>query len=304
MGEIFFILGFVVVIQLLNYYGQKTKRHRAYTNACTRPAVEKTDIVFTGEQSGITEQQVHSILTKRFAYYSWLHKDSQQKFRKRLQSFMHKKTFIIKDHEGFREMPVLVSAAAIQLSFGLKEYRLPFYKYIRIYPEEYFSDHAFLTVLAGNVQQNIISVAWNHILKGYENATDGSNVGLHEMSHALYIQKMVIEENYAESFSYRYNYLASQCKEAFTIEKEGRKNFYSGYADTNLQEFWAESVELFFEKPAAMKEQYPGVFEAMKILLNQDPCNMQCPVLQNHLPLAEKIRRVSKLFYSKTFKKN
>lgn len=43
---------------------------------------------------------------------------------KRLHKFLVSKTFIIKDDEGFKEMPVLVSAAAVQLTLGLKLYLL------------------------------------------------------------------------------------------------------------------------------------------------------------------------------------
>jgi MtfA peptidase len=50
-------------------------------------------------------------------------------------------------------------------------------------------------------------------------------------------------------------------------------NLYSEYALRNFQEFWAESIELFFEKPAAMKAAYPQLYNAMQSLLNQDPFN-------------------------------
>jgi MtfA peptidase len=36
-------------------------------------------------------------------------------------------------------MPILISAAAIQISFGLNDCELPYYKYIRIHKEEYFA---------------------------------------------------------------------------------------------------------------------------------------------------------------------
>ena len=175
-------------------------------------------------------------------------------------------------------MPVLVSATAIQLTFGLKNYLLPFYKYVRIYPEEYFGDT--LKILAGNVQDNTITVAWNHLLKGLENEWDGANVGLHEMSHALYFQKMVIEQEFKHKFSKRYNQLLSECRSAYEDEVKGRVDLYSEYANTNLQEFWAESVELFFEKPAAMQQCYPSVFDAMKKVLNQNPLNSESPVME------------------------
>lgn len=190
-------------------------------------------------------------------------------------------------------MPVLVSASAVQLTFGLKHYRLPFYKYIRIYPEEYIAGHSF-NVLVGTVQGNTITIAWNHLLKGNENPTDGSNVGLHEMSHALYIQKMVIEEKYARKFAVQYNDLLTECTLASKTEIQGMQNLYSAYADTNVQEFWAESVELFFEKPLALSEHYPNVFEAMKWLLNQNPLAPEYPLLQDNLSFSGRMNKLVK----------
>ncbi|HEU4469602.1 MAG TPA: zinc-dependent peptidase, partial [Flavisolibacter sp.] len=202
--------------------------------------------------------------------YRQLRAGEQQRFIQRLLQFMKEKNFIIKDDEGVKDMPVLTSAAAIQISFGLAAYTLPFYRYIRIYPEEYFADLSF-RILTGNVQGNTITIAWNHLLKGYENASDGSNLALHEMAHALYIQKIVIEAGYSKAFSRTYHQLIEECKPAHQAEIKGLQNLYSDYAEQNLQEFWAESVELFFEKPAALHENYPAIFQAMVRLLNQDP---------------------------------
>jgi MtfA peptidase len=288
---IILILIIFVVTQWLKYVGQKDKLHRYYTGTCLPPKVHTHEIVIDGSQFELSEIDLDRILLKRFKYYASLEHNLQLLFLKRLKLFMQKKIFIIKDDEGLKEMPVLVSAAAIALTFGLKDFRLPFYRYIRIYPEEYVAEDS-LRILAGNVQQNIITIAWDHLLKGYNDFSDGSNVGLHEMSHALYIQKIVIEKGYANSFLQKYNYLVKECKDAFNMEVDGVKDFYSDYANNNLQEFWAESVELFFEKPSELNNHYPDVYEALKLLLNQDPTNKSNPVLETNLSFDNKLKRI------------
>jgi Mlc titration factor MtfA (ptsG expression regulator) len=57
----------------------------------------------------------------------------------------------------------------------------------------------------------------------------------------------------------------------FEREKEPGIDFYSAYALKNFQEFWAESIEIFFEKPMQMKTIYPDLYKAISALLNQDP---------------------------------
>ena len=272
---------FYAVILLLDHFEERRRRMAEYTEECVPPSVDETDIVYQGTSDSIDQEEMENILVKRYRYYVQLEQSLKEKFLQRLHHFMNSKTFIIKSNEGFKEMPVLVSAAAIQLTFGLSDYLLPFYRYIRIFPSEYSGDD-FLKVLAGNVEDNTITIAWNQFLKGNEDLTDGSNVGLHEMSHALYFQKLIIDGNYAKEFRKSYNSLLSECREASQTEIAGRKNLYSAYADTNLQEFWAESVEIFFEKPTELSDQYPSVFEAMKMVLNQDPLNNACPMI--HMP--------------------
>lgn len=280
------MLGFVLIFatyyaSLLLFSGVRERhaRHIKYTRASAPPLVEKTDIVYKGHELGISDEEIHHILSKHQHYYKTLHYELQKEFLFRLQSFMKKKVFVIKDDEIFKEMPVLVSAAAIQLSFGLKDFHYSFYRYIRIQPSEYIADHSF-KILAGNVSNNTITVAWNHFLHGYAHHTDGSNLGLHEMSHALYFQKLVIDGKQARTFCRKYKGLVEECNQAFVLEKSGKKDFYSGYAETDLQEFWAETVELFFEKPLELCASYPAVYQAMKSLLNQDTMNPENPIVE------------------------
>ncbi len=90
----------------------------------------------------------------------------------------------------------------------------------------------------------------------------------------------------------RYKGLVNECQNAYNLEVKEEKNFYSKYADTNLQEFWAESVELFFEKPKDLNHHYPNVFKAMTLLLNQDPRNKRSPLTQNRLPIQAKLKEL------------
>jgi Mlc titration factor MtfA (ptsG expression regulator) len=48
------------------------------------------------------------------------------------------------------------------------------------------------------------------------------------------------------------------------------RDFYTDYALNDLHEFWAESVEIYFEKATEMKAQFPSLYYAISNLLNQD----------------------------------
>jgi hypothetical protein len=98
-------------------------------------------LVYHGDQLDFSKEDIVSILNRRSAFYSGLDDDQKKKFIKRLTAFMDDKVFKIHDKSGFREMPVLISSTAIQLSFGLEEYLLSHFTYINIHPEEFLGLH-------------------------------------------------------------------------------------------------------------------------------------------------------------------
>lgn len=228
---------------------------------------------YYGNELGFSGQQLTAILTKRFPYYNHLAQNEKLVFVERLQKFIANKIFKIHGEKGYKEMPVLVSAAAIQLTFGLKKYLLPHFKFINIHPQEFLRVRPILCFLEGNVSGHSINLSWKHFLEGYGNPNDGQNVGLHEMAHALYYQTFEVEKNIDKGFRNFYNHFHMDGNKAFHTEKTVAGGLYSEYAEKNFQEFWAESVEIFFEKPVDMYSYYPQLYETMKQLLRQDTLN-------------------------------
>ena len=99
---------------------------------------------------------------------------------------------------------------------------------------------------------------------------DGQNVGLHEMAHAYYYQNFETTEQVNHNFVTTFDEFNQYGNKAFEQEKQVGNDLYSDYALTNFQEFWAESIELFFEKPAALQLKYPELFDTIKEILNQE----------------------------------
>ena len=276
------ILGwFFTIVVIIGFTGAiaETIRQRLLPpelryNGPRPPYISADDIVADAKSLDITLEEIKRILQKRFPYYNSLNAYQQVRFVGRTMRFIQHKLFIIKSGTGYREMPVLTSAAAVQLTFGLDDYLLPWFRFIQIYPEEFVSHHS-LRVIIGNVSDYTITVAWKHLLKGYEDGTDGCNVALHEMSHALYYQKLKVEKLDAINFCQRYNNLMDTCQLAHQFERSGKTGLYTEYGTTNLQEFWAESIELFFEKSRELKRTYPKIYASLMELLNQDPLTQE-----------------------------
>jgi len=252
-----------------------------YDNASDNPNSNYIDgagidyYYYKGSNLDLKHRDIEFILEKYFPYYRNLEQHLQFRFFDRTTKFMYSKDFLIYSNEPFKEMPVLISAAAVQISFGLDEYELPHYNYIRVHKEEYFAVNS-LRILAGNVEDNCITLAWTHLLKGFYDYEDGNNVGLHEMAHALYYQEMIVEKDepgFINNFS-----LLMNDGEGVLQQKQCPHNLYTAYAFTNLQEFWAVSVELFFEKAEHLQNAYPNIFNHLQNLLKQNPLVPHQPV--------------------------
>jgi len=166
----------------------------------------------------------------------------------RLRAFIRHKHFSIYTHEPFREMIVLSAAAAIQISFGLKRYLFPWFRFICIHPSEYLAVNP-LRILAGNVEGTSISLSWRHLFDDMQQDTDGVNVGLHEMAHALHRQHEHFYGIRGSTFRTRFKAIDNLDETIMQRETRAATKFFPAYALQNIHEFWACSVELFFEKP-------------------------------------------------------
>lgn len=271
------ILG--IIVTLLFMIKKTTAGNKSEGNSTVADGTEQSDdqtgfLIYRGNKLNFSTGLLTTVLSRHFSYFNRLTAADQQKFLYRLKNFMDIKIFIIHDKSGFREMPILISAAAIMLSFGLNSYALPHFKFIHIFPAEFIGVNPFLRVLAGNVSGSSIRISWKHFLEGYQFPHDGENVGLHEMAHAYYFQNFETNKNPDENFVTHFAAFNSFGNKVFRQEKSPGNDFYSEYALKNFQEFWAESVELFFERPAQLKAVYPDLYRVMAAILNQDPVRM------------------------------
>ncbi|MGB0430096.1 MAG: zinc-dependent peptidase, partial [Bacteroidia bacterium] len=88
----------------------------------------------------LTKSQIEA-LRLHFPYYNNLSDVDKQLFEKRLAYFIAHKKFI--EHDGvdvFGAMQALICAEAIKITFGLNKFILPHFKFIRIYPQAYYSE--------------------------------------------------------------------------------------------------------------------------------------------------------------------
>jgi hypothetical protein len=255
-------------IWLINYFNKKSAGQQDYDDYSQDYTPISSHLTYHGKDLNFSREEIRKSCLKYNSFFQSLSIEKQNLFIYRLRQFIHEKDFHIHAAKGYKEMPILISAAAIQITFGLEEYLLPHFSNIIVHEEEYFGLNP-LRVLVGNVQGNSISLSWKHFLEDYQNPTDGKNVGLHEMAHALQVQFLFQNSWKRNEFKEDFDHYDRIDDEILHTEKISPSKLFNENALSNKNEFWATSVELFFEKPAALKQFYPKLYSSISAVLNQ-----------------------------------
>jgi len=216
------------------------------------------------------------ILYKYSAYYRVLSEDHKAEFEKRLQRFLHSKRFISRSSQKVTvEMKVLISASAVQLTFGLTEIYLSNFDKILIYPDAYYSRITKKYHLGEvNPRAGIIILSWKSFVEGYANLKDNKNLGIHEMAHALHFENRIRNSEYDFldfELMEQLNYVTEREMQRI---KNSSNHFFRDYAATNAYEFFAVSLEYFFESPKEFKTEIPDYYALLVRILNQDPIRL------------------------------
>ena len=210
-------------------------------------------------------------LSKYFGYYQKLNPKQKSWFEKKVHRFMRLKKFVPRGMPSVsQEMKTLISACAVQLTFGLPNVYLNHFRRILVYPDDYYST-INRTYHKGEVNPRfgIIALSWKAFVYGYIKK-EGLNLGLHEMAHALHLENAILndEADFFDSETLkRWNQLAR-----IEIEKirSGDNSFFREYGATDSHELFAVAVENFFERPEEFRSKMPDLYSVLTKLLNQD----------------------------------
>lgn len=120
-----------------------------------------------------------------------------------------------------------------------------------------------------------VILSWAHSRQGAADDSDGHNVVFHEFAHQLddlsgrtngipSLSSIEHLKDWAEVFDAAYS------THIHAVEI-GRGTFLDPYGATGREEFFAVSVEAFFERPAAFKTAEPGVYDQLSRFFQLDP---------------------------------
>jgi len=225
---------------------------------------------FAFRRQGITKHQ-ESILRQEFNFFNKLDQRNQVIFKHRLARFIQRKTFIGRDGiEVTEDMRTLISATAVMLTFGFRNYSLNLFDKIIIYPKSYFSKvnetyHKGET----NPMLKTIVFSWEDFEQGYHIGDDNLNLGIHELGHAIHLNALHAGDVSSIIFNHGFNKLIDYLQNNSNVRQELiASKYFRAYAYTNHYEFFAVLLENFIETPLEFKLQFPELYHHMQAMLN------------------------------------
>jgi len=212
------------------------------------------------------------VLEKYSTYYQNLDTENKKVFRRRMQKFIDMKEFVPRGGLAAvsGEMKALIASCAIQITFGYPSVYFQHFWKILVYPDNYYSEITKKFHQGETNTSGFIILSWINFVKGFQDPTNGRNLGLHEMAHALKFENAVHNDEY--------DFLDWPALKEFNkaslvyIDKisNGDDSFFRDYAATDREEFFAVVVENFFERAGEFRNRYPDLYLLTARLLNQD----------------------------------
>jgi len=120
-----------------------------------------------------------------------------------------------------------------------------------------------------------VILSWDHALQGGLDAEDGHNVVIHEFAHQLDglsgqtngIPRLRKGQAYAGWERAMLDAYQDQVQRV----QNGEPTLIDPYGASNHQEFFAEAIVTFFERPRELREQVPALYSQLATLLALDP---------------------------------
>ncbi|TMI93300.1 MAG: zinc-dependent peptidase [Bacteroidetes bacterium] len=228
---------------------------------------------FTEQASAVSDSIFDSysfVIGSLFSYFNDLPPEGKKHFVQRVHHFKSSKKFHFIGMEEKNDAAILVSASAVKVTFGLKNYLLSHFQNIYILADAYKMENDE-ELYVGHVAPEGIYLSWKHFMYGYTNRSDNINVATHEMAHALLYNNFFAQYGIDAHFRMNYEQFSTTTGPILAQVITNRQSYLRSYAFSNLHEFWAVSVEAFFDNPEGLRKNMPELYSALCRVLNQDP---------------------------------
>ena len=186
------------------------------------------------------------------------------------------------------EMRVVIAARACLLVLGRVELDGPLYAgldTVVVYPSTYKTRvqrrEGYVTIddeqarLGESWTHGVVVLAWDAVVSGAANRSDGHDVVLHEFAHQLDAQDGAMDGTPELDDLERYSVWSRVAGEEYAALVDAvehhRKTSIDAYGATNAPEFFAVVVEQFFEQPTALERRHSELYAELATFFRFDP---------------------------------
>ena len=230
------------------------------------------------------------IMERNVRLYSRLPADDQAELQGYVRTFLAKKDF-----EGCGgqtitdEVRVTIAAQACLLLLHRQTECFPSVSTVLVYPSTYVVQRRERgedgvvsegpSELVGEAwQHGPVVLAWDDVLAGTADETDGHNVVLHEFAHKLDEEDGALDGAPALGRRSRYaawaRILAREYRRLRRDSARGRRTVLDEYGAEDPVEFFAVATESFFEEPVLLKGRHPQLYAELAEFYRQDPAGL------------------------------
>ncbi len=263
IGDYFISVGMFLMLTVIAFGGFVVKRVRRGNRALPKVSFRSLELRYKEP------------LAEHFLYYQNLGEENKKRFEMRVQAFIDANEFIPRSYTHVTdEMKALIAASAVQLTFGFSHINFEHFSKILIYKDDYYSKIT-RKYHAGEVNmRGLIVLSWLNFVHGYKDHTDGKNLGLHEMAHALRLENSIENGEYDFIDASLLDLFHELATKEIHLIKRGQAFFFRHYAAMNMHEFFAVAIENFFERPKKFQEYNPQLYQCVCELLKQNPLKL------------------------------
>lgn len=210
-------------------------------------------------------------------YYRHLAPAQRRRFERRVQRFINTRRFIARG-KNFKlrdEMKARIAGAAVELTFGFRQFDFEHFTKILVYPNSYYSNITKKYHQGEVNPRGFLVLSWQAFEQGYSDPEDGVNLGVHELAHAMKLENKIQNANFRFFNASAIHALESYYQQHLASLRAGSDLLLRPYAAVNLHEFFAVCCENFLERPQAFMKHHPALYAIMRELLRQDPLALQ-----------------------------
>jgi len=193
------------------------------------------------------------------------------------------------------EVRVTVAAQACLLLLHRRTDYFPDLLTILVYPLSYMveekrqlGEHVWEEGTVGRLgetgrRMGSLVLSWGAVKHGAADPADGKNVVLHEFAHQLDFENHAADgvpglATREQQLSWS-EVMRSEFASLRTADESGILTLLNTYGATDPAEFFAVSVEAFFEQPRALHARHPKLYAELRNYFNQDPVEYSGEIL-------------------------